>query len=155
MTDAKEKRPSTLMSLQSDTSVIGRRARIDGALVSAGSLAIHGQMKGDVAVEGEVLVSVDAVVEADIRAGSIRLGGQIRGDLSAPGDIALPPHSQVEGDVRARNVMVHGAVKGNVVAEGRVELGQEAWVEGDITCVSLVVAEGALFRGRSIMDVRR
>jgi cytoskeletal protein CcmA (bactofilin family) len=154
MTDCGGTRPYH-MSVQPDTSVIGRRARIDGTLVSAGSLAIHGQMKGAVAVEGGLLVSVDAVVEADIRAGSITLGGKIHGNLSAPGDISLPPQSRVEGDVRARNVIVHGAVNGDVVAEDRVELGEEAWVEGDITCRNLVVTEGALFRGRSIMDERR
>ena len=44
-----------------------------------------------------------------------------------------------------------GTVKGNIVAEDKVELGPEARVEGDITCQTLVVAEGAMFCGRSLM----
>ena len=96
-------------------------------------------------------LSAEAVVEADIRAGSITLGGHLKGNLTAPGDVSLPSQSLVEGDVHARSVAAHGTVKGNVVAEDKVELGPEARVEGDITCKTLVVAEGAVFCGQSLM----
>jgi cytoskeletal protein CcmA (bactofilin family) len=49
---------------------------------------------------------------------------------------------------------MHGVVQGNVVADERVELGPGARLDGDITCSSLVVAEGAVFRGRSNMGQR-
>jgi cytoskeletal protein CcmA (bactofilin family) len=138
----------------SDVSVIGRRARVEGSLTSAGALRIHGHMKGELSVEGEVSVFADSVVEADIRAGSISLGGRVKGNLIAPGAVSLPPQSQVQGDVRAHSVLTHGVVEGNVQADDKVELGPEARVNGDITCRLLVVAEGAVFRGRSIMDER-
>ena len=53
---------------EADVSVIGRGARIEGTLVSAGSLTIHGQLKGDISADGEVSVSADSVVDADITA---------------------------------------------------------------------------------------
>lgn len=137
-----------------DVSVIGRGARVEGKLTSAGALRIFGHMKGELSVEGEVSVFADSVVEADIIAGSINLGGKVKGNLIAPGDVSLPPQSQVHGDVRARSVLTHGVVEGNVEAEEKVELGPEARVNGDIVCRLLVVAEGAVFRGRSIMDER-
>jgi cytoskeletal protein CcmA (bactofilin family) len=134
-----------------DVSVIGRGAHVEGTLVSTGSLRIYGHVKGEISAEGEVAVSSESEVEADINAGSISLAGHINGNLTAPGAVNLPPRSRVDGDVRAKSVLVQGSVKGNVVAEGKVELGPGADVVGDLRCTSLVVAEGAVFRGRSIM----
>jgi cytoskeletal protein CcmA (bactofilin family) len=75
----------------------------------------------------------------------------VNGNLIAPGSVELPSQSQVKGDVRAKSVSVHGAVEGNVVAEQKVELGPAARLRGDVTCTALVIAEGAVFQGRSIM----
>jgi cytoskeletal protein CcmA (bactofilin family) len=138
----------------SDISAVGRGARLEGTLVSAGSLMVYGHLKGEISVRGEVVVSTDSVVEANITAGSISLAGRINGNLTAPGVVSLPPQSRVEGDVHAGSVTVQGSVKGDLVAGDRVELGQEAWVVGDISCRILVVAEGAVFSGRSIMGER-
>ena len=77
--------------------------------------------------------------------------GRVNGNLIAPGSVELPAQSQVKGDVRAKSVSVHGAVEGNVVAEQKVELGPAARLQGDVTCTALVIAEGAVFQGRSIM----
>jgi cytoskeletal protein CcmA (bactofilin family) len=98
-----------------------------------------------------VTVAPDSEVEADIKAGSINLAGRVNGNLIAPGSVELPAQSQVKGDVRAKSVSVHGAVEGNVVAEQKVELGPAARLQGDVTCTALVIAEGAVFQGRSIM----
>jgi cytoskeletal protein CcmA (bactofilin family) len=40
---------------------------------------------------------------------------------------------------------------GDILGKGKVELGPRARVEGDITSTTLAIAEGAFFRGRSIM----
>ncbi len=135
----------------SGTSVIGSGANIKGTFASIGSLHISGHLKGKVSVEGEVSLSTEAVVEADIRAGMITLGGHLKGNLTAPGDVSLPAQSLVEGNVHARSVAALGTIKGNIVAADKVELGPEARVEGDITCTKLVVAEGAVFCGQSLM----
>ena len=58
----------------------------------------------------------------------------------------------MEGDVRASSVSAHGRIAGNIVAQNRVELGATGRVDGDITCKTLVIAEGAVFRGRSVMN---
>jgi cytoskeletal protein CcmA (bactofilin family) len=137
-----------------DVSVVGRGAHVEGSLVSTGSLWIAGRVTGEISVEGQVTVAPGSEVEADIKAGSINLAGRVNGNLTAPGSVELPAQSQVTGDVRAKSVTVQGAVEGNVVAEQKVELGPGARLQGDITCTALVVAEGAVFRGRSIMAQR-
>jgi cytoskeletal protein CcmA (bactofilin family) len=134
-----------------DVSVVGRGANVEGSLVTTGSLWIAGRIKGEISVDGQVTVAPDSEVEADIKAGSINLAGRVNGNLIAPGSVELPAQSQVKGDVRAKSVSVHGAVEGNVVAEQKVELGPAARLQGDVTCTALVIAEGAVFQGRSIM----
>ena len=101
-----------------DVTVVGRAARLEGNLVSAGSLQVDGQVKGSITAEGDVILS-----------------GQ----------------SQVEADVKAQNVLVAGVFTGNIVARGRAELARGGRVHGNVTSKSLVVADGAVFVGRSIM----
>jgi cytoskeletal protein CcmA (bactofilin family) len=102
----------------SEVTVVGQGARIEGTLVSAGSLRIDGQVKGKVTAEG---------------------------------DVGLSAQSRVEADVTAQNVTVGGQLRGNIVAKGKAELVRGGRVEGNITARTLVIAEGALFSGQSIM----
>jgi cytoskeletal protein CcmA (bactofilin family) len=137
---------------RSEVSVVGHGARIEGTVTAAGSLMVEGEVKGAITAKGDVALSRDGRVEADITARGITLAGRVKGNLTAEGDVSLPDDSGLEGDIRGRNVAVGGEVRGNIVAGIKVELGARASVHGDITCTSLVVAEGAVFQGRAMMD---
>jgi cytoskeletal protein CcmA (bactofilin family) len=102
----------------SEVTVVGQGAQIEGTLVSAGSLRIDGQVKGKVTAEG---------------------------------DVGLSAQSRVEADITAQNVTVGGQLRGNILAKGKAELVRGGKVEGNITARTLVIAEGALFSGQSIM----
>lgn len=135
----------------SEVSVIGRRTRIEGTVAAAGSLRVEGEVVGAITAEGDVSLTPDGRVEANIQARSITLAGRVKGDLTAEGNISLPPDSRLDGNIRARNVAVGGVVNGDVVATERVELGPRARVKGDLTTKTLSIAEGAVFIGRAIM----
>jgi cytoskeletal protein CcmA (bactofilin family) len=102
-----------------EVTVVGQGARLEGTIVSAGSL---------------------------------RIDGQVKGKISAEGDVSLSPQSQVEADIQAQSVTVAGKYRGNVVVRNRAELARGGRVDGNITSKSLIVAEGAVFNGQSIMD---
>ncbi len=138
-----------------EVSVVARGTRIEGKVTAAGSLRVEGQVKGAVTAKGDVWLSPESRVQATIRARGVTLAGQIRGDVTADGDVSLPPDSRLDGDVRARNVSVGGEVAGDILAEGKVELGDRARVQGNISSETLVVSEGAVFTGRSIMGEER
>ncbi len=87
-----------------------------------------------------------------VSAGALRVDGKVKGKINADGDVTLSPSAQVEADIRAENVTVAGRFKGNVTAAGRAEIQRGGRVDGNITAKSLVVAEGAVFNGQSIMD---
>jgi cytoskeletal protein CcmA (bactofilin family) len=103
----------------SDVTVVGPGAKLDGTVVSTGSL---------------------------------RIEGEVRGKVSAEGDVILTQQSHVEADIHASNVMVAGAFIGNIVSKGRTELAAGGRVDGNITSASLVIAEGAVFSGQSVME---
>ncbi|MGH2659387.1 MAG: bactofilin family protein, partial [Actinomycetota bacterium] len=87
-----------------------------------------------------------------VSAGSLRVDGQVKGQINADGDVMLAPQSQVEADIRAQNVSVAGRFKGSIVVKGRTELNRGGRVDGTITSKALVVEEGAVFQGQSIME---
>ncbi len=101
-----------------ELTVIGKGARLEGNLISAASLRIDGAVKGQVTAEGDVIVS---------------------------------PEADVAADVKAKNVTIAGKYAGNVTASGTLELSSTARVEGNVSCGSLIVNQGAIFAGQSIM----
>ena len=104
---------------ENEVTVVGQGARLEGTVVSAGSL---------------------------------RVDGSVKGQINADGDVMLSPQSQVEADIRAQNVSVAGRFKGNIVVKGRAEIARGGRVDGNITSKSLVIEEGAIFQGQSVMD---
>jgi len=135
----------------SQVSVVSRGTKIEGSVLAAGSLRVEGEVYGKITAKGQVSLSPDGRVEANIKAESIVLAGRVKGDLEASGDVSLPAESRLDGNIRARNADVGGVVDGHVIVNGKASLGPRARVEGDITSSALAIAEGAVFIGRSNM----
>jgi cytoskeletal protein CcmA (bactofilin family) len=103
---------------------------------------------------GEVtIVGAGARLEGNVvSAGNLRIDGQVKGQINAEGDVALSPQSQVEADIRAQNVSIAGRFKGSIQVKGKAHLARGGRIDGDITSKTLVVEEGGVFHGQSIMD---
>jgi cytoskeletal protein CcmA (bactofilin family) len=112
-------RPEETMAESSEVTIVGAGARLEGNVISAGSLRIEGQVKGQ---------------------------------INAEGDVELAPQSQVEADIRAQNVTVAGKFRGNISVKNKTHLAHGGRVDGNITSKALVIEEGAVFHGQSIMD---
>jgi cytoskeletal protein CcmA (bactofilin family) len=104
--------------------------------------------------EGEVtIVGAGARLEGNVvSAGNLRIDGQVKGQINAEGDVALSPQSQVEAEIRAQNVSVAGRFKGSIQVKGKAHLARGGRIDGNITSKTLVVEEGGIFHGQSIMD---
>jgi cytoskeletal protein CcmA (bactofilin family) len=111
-------------------------------------MADQGGQGGEVTIVGQGAKLEGTVVSA----GSLRIDGQVKGQINAEGDVLLSPQSQVEADIRAQNVVVAGRFKGTITVKGRAELARGGRVDGDITSKTLVVEDGGIFQGQSIMD---
>ena len=104
--------------------------------------------------DGEVtIVGATAKLEGNVvSAGSLRIDGNVKGQIDAEGDVTLSPQSQVEADIRAQNVSVAGRFKGTIAVKGKAHLARGGRIDGNITSKTLVVEEGGVFHGQSIMD---
>lgn len=99
------------------------------------------------------IVGTGARLEGNVvSAGNLRIDGQVKGQINADGDVTLSPQSQVEADIRAQNVSVAGKFKGNLIVKAKAHLARGGRVDGNITSKTLVIEEGGLFHGQSIMD---
>jgi cytoskeletal protein CcmA (bactofilin family) len=108
----------------------------------------------DMADNGEVtIIGTGARLEGNVvSAGSLRIDGQIKGQINADGDVTLSAQSQVEADIRAQNVSIAGRFTGNIVVKDKAHLARGGRIDGNITSKTLVVEEGGVFHGQSIMD---
>jgi cytoskeletal protein CcmA (bactofilin family) len=87
-----------------------------------------------------------------IAAASLRIEGTVTGTITADGDVIVAPEAEVAADIQSTNTTLGGHYTGNVVATGTIELTSTARVEGNLTCRSLILNQGAIFSGQSIMD---
>ena len=89
-----------------EVTVVGKGARVEGTLVSAGSLRIDGQVKGKISADGDVAISGDSKVEADIHARNVTVGGAFKGTIVAKGKTELARGGRVDGNITSRTLIV-------------------------------------------------
>ena len=131
-----------------------RREESEAAQTSGEPARGHERKETQVAENAEVtIVGATAKLEGNVvSAGSLRIDGTVKGQINADGDVTLSPQSQVDADIRAQNVSVAGRFKGNIIVKGKAHLARGGRIDGNITSKTLVVEEGGVFHGQSIMD---
>ena len=95
----------------SEVTVIGQGARIEGTLVSAGSLRIDGRVTGKINADGDVVLSSQSHVEADIEAQNATVAGRFRGNIVVKNKAELAKGGRVDGNITSKVLAVsEGAV---------------------------------------------
>lgn len=90
----------------SEVTVVGQGARLDGTVVSTGSLRIDGRVTGKINADGDVLLSSNSQVEADIQAQNVTVAGRFKGNIVAKGTAELARGGRVEGNITSKSLMV-------------------------------------------------
>ena len=98
--------PGIRETLGPEMTVVARGARVEGTLVSAESIRIDGHAKGKIAARGDVILSSDSRVEADIRAQNVVTGGTLKGNITARTRAELTEGGRVEGTIRSKVLVV-------------------------------------------------
>ncbi len=95
--------------------IVDAQAQLEGKL-SGKDAAIHGRVKGEIALTGRLLIGEEGRVHATVAAEAVEIAGQL------------------EGDVRARAVTLRetARVKGRVEAQALV-VKEGAWLSGPVT----------------------
>jgi len=94
-----------------EVTIVGQAAKLEGNIVSAGALRIDGQVKGQISAEGDVMLSPQSSVEADISAANISVAGRFKGDVSAKGKVEIARGGRVDGNITAKALVIQeGAI---------------------------------------------
>ena len=82
-----------------------------------------------------------------------RVDGLLQGEILSKSSVIVGESGVVKGDIRAVEILVAGTVYGNLKAEEKIELTETGRVLGDLITRSLVIDEGASFKGNCTMEV--
>jgi len=89
-------------------------------------------------VQGKVISSQDLTIDGKVE-GTIELGDH---------GLTIGSGAEIKADLVAQTITISGAVTGNVTATSVVELRATGSVDGDITTPRLIMADGAVIKGK-------
>jgi cytoskeletal protein CcmA (bactofilin family) len=99
----------------------------------------------------ESTIGPNTHIKGDIQGdGGLRIDGIVEGTIEITGNLVVTESAKVRAEIKANNISVAGAIQGNIAAT-RVEILDTGRVWGDLTVKSLLINEGAYFRGQTIM----
>ncbi len=85
----------------------------------------------------------------------VKIDGSIKGNLTAAGNIAIGSDGKVEGTVTGKDVNIAGSVLGNVNSYGIVQMLAGSKLEGDLQAASVIIEQGAYFKGKCVITDKR
>ena len=99
------------------TTLVDAQAQIEGKLTGKDA-AVHGRVRGEIALTGKLLIGEDGKVHASVSAESVEIAGQLEGDVRAR-SVTLRESARVKGRVEAQALVVReGAFLTGPVASG-------------------------------------
>lgn len=84
---------------------------------------------------------------------NIRIEGFVQGTVKTTKNLIIGERAVLEASVQAENALIAGELKGNIQVKERLEIAKTGRVYGDISTKILAIAPGAIFNGRSTMEI--
>ena len=94
------------MAENGEVTIVGTGARLEGNVVSAGNLRIDGQVKGQINADGDVVLSPQSQVEADIRSQNVSVAGRFKGNILIKGKAHLARGGRIDGNITSKTLVV-------------------------------------------------
>jgi cytoskeletal protein CcmA (bactofilin family) len=99
------------------TTLVDAQAQFEGKL-SGKDAAVHGRVRGEIALTGRLLIGEEGRVHASVAADAVDIAGQVEGDVRAR-TVTLRETARVKGRVEAQALVVReGAWLSGPVASG-------------------------------------
>ena len=104
---------------------LGKGTKFEGKLRFHGTTRIDGHFKGEISADGNLIVSNQGLVEADVHASSIMISGEVHGNITADQRVDIHAPAKVFGDIQAPSVVIDEGV----IFEGMTRMKQPKRVE--------------------------
>ena len=116
------------MADNDEVTIVGAGARLEGNVVSAGSLRIDGQVKGQINADGDVTLSPQSQVEADIRAQNVSIAGRFHGNIVVKDRAHLARGGRIDGNITSKTLVVEegGIFHGQIIMDAGASSGSQS-----------------------------
>lgn len=100
----------------------------------------------------DTVIGINVSVKGNLyNKGSIQVNGEVEGEVKSDENIMVGETAKIKGPVIAKTIEVSGKIKGMIESTERLEINPTGKVFGDINAKTLIIKEGALFVGKSVM----
>ena len=100
------------------TSVLSEKVKIEGEIQGDEDLHVDGNFKGTIKLRGNIFVSQNGAVEADVEANNVIIQGKITGNVVARSQLEIQSSGQLLGDCTAQSI----DIKEGAVFDGRLNM---------------------------------
>jgi cytoskeletal protein CcmA (bactofilin family) len=102
-------------------SVIAPDITIEGKIEGSGSVRVGGKFKGDVNVQGDLMIEGGAKLTGSVRADKVTIAGELEGNIEESSRVDLQATGVMMGDLKAGSLTVAAGAR----MRGRAEFGWE------------------------------
>lgn len=88
--------------------IIQQQTVIVGDIQCNGDLRLDGEVKGNIKINGRLVMGHDAKVEGIIECENAEISGKIKGDIKVKDSLHLKKHAVVEGDIYVKRIIIEG-----------------------------------------------
>lgn len=89
-----------------EDTIIGSSIKIEGDLVSNGSIVVEGKVKGSLKTDKTLRVGERAEVTADVSAKEALISGKVDGNIVVQDKLELTETAEVNGDIKAGTLTI-------------------------------------------------
>ena len=91
--------------------ILSDGTKIKGDIISNGDIRVDGEMTGNLATKGKVVVGTNGKIDGQVQATNVEVSGFIKGKVTAKELMTMKTSAKIEGDIVAGKLAVEpGAV---------------------------------------------
>lgn len=89
-----------------ETTYLASDAEFEGRLSLKGSARIDGKVRGQILLQGDLVIGPNALVHASIRANSVSISGEVRGDIITQETLELRSTAKLTGNIYTQELKI-------------------------------------------------
>ncbi len=92
--------------METQQTVIGKEASIEGVLTIKNSVLIDGNIKGELSSTETVTIGADGLMNGNVHGKNIVIGGKVEGSVTATERVKLESNAKLDGDIITMKLVI-------------------------------------------------